>query len=444
MEEDREAQGRGGGGDGDAEAIRLRFLARRILDRGGGRGDDGGSLDGDGNERRLADNIEDGGWSLDEEAANDAWMEEHRNWAGDLPLHCACSRLLLAGFRPEQQRAVAGVVRMLVDEYPQALGARNREGMTPILAALASADPSGTDAMPSESLELLRDMIQLGGPTTLWGTRRVAAAAGLEPQADGVMPEGDRGDERGQVVVATALELACARCPDPDLVRALVEARLFSLCDGLLTGDWSALLPGAVAEFVTTEARYMFLALAEMLLHDTTRGVVPDETRERVRRAVRELVDLNELKGSSLATVQAVNMQVRGSAFWQLRSDVLNDGSLQEFLRGHDAFQELICGVCRMNKAGRLLRGSEPEESVAAEAATAVLSVGHHARILDSARGDPDCLFLHLRDSPNLFFQENPSPSSSSSSSSPSSSSSSSSSFAAAAAAALQWCTSMY
>jgi hypothetical protein len=98
-------------------------------------------------------------------------------------------------------------------------------------------------------------------------------------------------------------------------------------------------------------------------------------------------------------------MQVRGSAFWQLRSDVLSDGALQEFLRGHDAFQELICGVYRMNKAGRLLRSSEPEEGVPAESA---LSARDHARILDAARGEPDCLFWHLRDSPSLFLRENP------------------------------------
>jgi ankyrin repeat protein len=334
---------------------------------------------------------------------------QRRNLAGDLPLHRACSRLLWPGFRPEQQRAVADVVRMLVDEYPQALGARKYGGMTPILAALSSAYPDGSAAPSPEAVELLRRMIQLGGPTSLSGTRQTAAAAGFEPQADGDMPEGDGDDEGGQLVVATALELACARCPDPDLVLALVESRPFALCDSLLTGDSTALLPGTIVKLVTTEARYVFLALAEALLHDTTRGAVPDAIRERVRQAVRERVGQNELKGSALAAVQAVDRQVRGIAFWQLRSDVLNGGSLQEFLRGHDAFQELVCGVYRMNKAGRLLRGSEPEEGMPAESA---LSDRDHARILNAARGEPDCLFWHLRDSPSLFLRENPSDSS--------------------------------
>jgi hypothetical protein len=149
----------------------------------------------------------------------------------------------------------------------------------------------------------------------------------------------------------------------------------------------------------------MFLALAEALLHDTTSGAVPDEIRVRARLAIGEPVGQNELKGSALAAVQAVDMQVRGSAFWQLRLDVLNDGSLQEFLHGHDAFQELVCGIYRMNKAGRLLHGCEPEEGIPAES---TLSTRDHARILDAARGKPDCLFWHLRDSPSLFLRENP------------------------------------
>jgi hypothetical protein len=273
--------------------------------------------------------------------------------------------------------------------------------MTPILAALASADPAGGAAAPSpETVGLLRRMIQLGGPASLSGTRRVATA--------GFEPEGGGDDEGRRGAFTTALELACTRCPDPELVLALVEARPFSLCDSLL-GDWSALLPGAIAESVTAEARYTFLALAEALLHDATRGAVPDEIRERAREAIGERVVPDEVKGSALAAVQAVDMQVRGSAFWQLRSDVLSDGALQEFLRGNDAFQELVCGIFRMNKAGRLLRGSEPEEGMPAESA---LSAGDHARILDAAQGEPDCLFWHLRDSPSLFLRENPSDSS--------------------------------
>jgi hypothetical protein len=276
--------------------------------------------------------------------------------------------------------------------------------MTPILAALASADPAGGAAAPSpETVGLLRRMIQLGGPASLSGTRRVAAAAhGFEPEGGG------EGDE-GHVAFTTALELACARCPDPELVLALVEARPFSLCDGLLGGWSGALLPGAVAEFVAAEARCMFLALAEALHHDATREAVPDEIRERARQAIGEQVGQSELKGSALAAVRAIDRQVRGSAFWQLRSDVLNDGALQEFLRGNDAFQELVCGVYRMNKAGRLLRGSEPEEGIPAESP---LSARDHDRILDAARGEPDCLFWHLRDSPSLFLRENPSDSS--------------------------------
>jgi hypothetical protein len=148
-----------------------------------------------------------------------------RNGLWNLPLHGACSRLLWAGFRPEEQRAVADVVGMLVDEYPQALGARNRDEVTPILVALASADPTGAAAPPPETVELLRRMIQLGSPASLSATGRRAAAF-FEPEWAGK-------GEQGQLVVTTALELACARCPDPDLVLALAEARPFSLCDGL-------------------------------------------------------------------------------------------------------------------------------------------------------------------------------------------------------------------
>jgi ankyrin repeat protein len=97
---------------------------------------------------------------------------QDRNGTGDLPLHCACLWFLTAGFSPDQQRAAVDVIRMLIDGFPQALDARNHDGMTPVMVALASADPNGSAVLSPATLRLLRHMIQLGGSSSLWGNTR--------------------------------------------------------------------------------------------------------------------------------------------------------------------------------------------------------------------------------------------------------------------------------
>jgi hypothetical protein len=120
---------------------------------------------------------------------------------------------------------------------------------------------------------------------------------------------------------------------------------------------------------------------------------VPDAIRAHVRNAVGRPVppgDLND--GGGLAAVHAVPAHIRGPALGQLRSEVLSDGALQAFLRSSQDFQDLISGVHRMNKAGRL--EGPPGGGAAAE---------QHARILAAAGDNVSCLFLHLRESPALF-----------------------------------------
>jgi hypothetical protein len=155
-----------------------------------------------------------------------------------------------------------------------------------------------------------------------------------------------------------------------------------------------ASLSREIAPSVTSEACATFLALVEVLLHESTGGVVPDEIRDRVRRLATDSfipppIDATNLVASGI--VRLLRFQLPGFHVERLRSDILDDPALQEFLRTREDFQDLVNGVYRMNKAGRGV------------AQASVVSAERQVRVLQAARGDLSSLFLHLRDCGSLF-----------------------------------------
>jgi hypothetical protein len=358
-----------------------------------------------------------------------------------LPLHNACVVLL----RTTSTKHVLEVIRFLMSAYPDALWQRDCWGQTPIMAALqCDPGPGLWYHQSAKVLPLLLDMIRRGGSRSLWR-------------------------ERGEwhydqcKVTRTTLELACYSLPYPidlALISPLLEVHPAALCICLLKDDivavddtgysWIPLQEAAqryydqvqlqetnrfhgnaftpdsdasdrpvrvwraeVANVVAHGARAAFLAAADVLIHETTRGVVPDPICARVRQMLGRHVPPDVIgNGSSLALLRSVRDRVRGDALWRLRSDVLDDTDLQSFLQSSQDFQDLISGVYRMNKVGRLgglegpLGGSAVDGGAAAAAAApsaSGASVERHARILAAAGDSLSCLFLRVRESPALF-----------------------------------------
>jgi hypothetical protein len=142
------------------------------------------------------------------------------------------------------------------------------------------------------------------------------------------------------------------------------------------------------------EARAIYLALVEVLLHDTTRGCVPDPVRDHVRRESGSLVPPHALDRGGFAAAQAIRMIVPEHAFHRLRSDVLTNKQVQQFLRSHEPIQDMVTGVYRMNEAGR----SGGSDAFGDSSVDAPRPFDLHLRVLESAGDDLSCVFLHLRD----------------------------------------------
>jgi hypothetical protein len=158
----------------------------------------------------------------------------------------------------------------------------------------------------------------------------------------------------------------------------------------------------------------VFLALVEVLLHETTRevasdpirhgaaessrGVVSEATRGRVLQAVGKFVDVTMLsKDGSFAVVQEIQECVHGDDFGALRSDVLRDRDVHQLLEAQKSILDMVTGLYLMNKAGRL----RPEGGRAPD--SSAFSARWHVRVLESAKDNLSCLFLHLRGCPALF-----------------------------------------
>jgi hypothetical protein len=124
---------------------------------------------------------------------------------------------------------------------------------------------------------------------------------------------------------------------------------------------------------VTGACDAFLLAAVEVLLHETTQDVAPDRIRVRVLRPlVRTSLPTSSPLGRQAA---ASSPPFARSAILSARtpfgsSDILDDVDLQSFLRSSQDVQDLISGVYRMNRAGRL-GGAEGGGGAAASAAAA-------------------------------------------------------------------------
>jgi hypothetical protein len=134
-----------------------------------------------------------------------------------------------------------------------------------------------------------------------------------------------------------------------------------------------------------------------LLLHDTTRGVVPVPIREHVRQVVRSYVPRDVLSLGTLAAVRVIRSCVHENDLDRFHADLL-DGS-EQFLASEESFRDLGTEAGRMNRAGRL--EVAPDASFAGE---------HRARILSAAGDSLSCVFLHLRDSPAATSRIRPPP----------------------------------
>jgi hypothetical protein len=290
------------------------------------------------------------------------------------PLRNALSSRWFMGGLAEAVEAV----RFLIGKFPAALEARDDCGTTPVM--LAIWDTRDRSDASGAALDVLEEIV-CRSAESVRGTFR---------------------DWRTSLVY-TALEVACTRSlghgrtPFTRLVPTVMEAWPAALCVSLL-GRLTD-LPEEIAPAVRHKAGAMFLALMEVLLHDTTETVVPGPVRERVRRlvgqAVGRLVDMDRVGSRIVASV--LHRHVRDHDFHRLRSEILDDEPLQGFLRANAPVQEMATGLYHMNEAGRLVgRTSEGSPE-------AVIPPWRHARILEAAGGNVSCIFVHLREFPALL-----------------------------------------
>jgi hypothetical protein len=159
---------------------------------------------------------------------------------------------------------------------------------------------------------------------------------------------------------------------------------------------------GPLAGPAEDEARAMFLALIEVLVDETTKGVAPESVRDLVSKTIDPFVPkaVRE-RGGFFAAQTFLDLAGGQSAESELRSQVLGSNELQVFLRSSVPFQDFLTGVYRMNKAGRLGKSTTQAGRGLDETASAL----RHTRILEAAIDDASCLFLHLRVCPALFLQ---------------------------------------
>jgi hypothetical protein len=130
----------------------------------------------------------------------------------------------------------------------------------------------------------------------------------------------------------------------------------------------------------------MFFTLVEVMLHDTMEisgAILP---RLLIRRAAGGLVPREERTRDALAA-DTIRRHVRGHNLLQLRTTVMGYRPTQEVLEDPSVLR-FVSGVYRMDLAAERSSGA---------------AARRHLRVLEAARGNVDCLFLHLRDCPALF-----------------------------------------
>jgi ankyrin repeat protein len=251
--------------------------------------------------------------------------------SGALPLHLACQK--------SKPGRWLRVIERMIDAYPDALRERSLSGRTP---SLSGRTPVMTAILWNDHLfpgvpHFLVGMIKRGGSASVrgvWGYRS-----------------------------STALNHTLQHSPGPTLVSALIEAWPCALCLPLppLRVDSNHV---AVEALVMQESDAVIEALVEVLLHETTVGVVPDP----IRASVRQLVATQPGSRRDARAIQ----------------DVFGGYSERRFFLSREDLQDMITGIYRMNKAARVA------------GAPAAVTPAQHIKGLAAAADNPSCLFVYL------------------------------------------------
>jgi hypothetical protein len=308
-----------------------------------------------------------------------------RNNEGQLSLHLACNQLRRLDELEEAERALEAL-EVLIDARPDALVERDNSGNTPIATAIE----------PDHSMDawMRRLVHQDSPPDRTERTRRV-----IQFVMQRMLPRAPTSGLRDALTVdgvVGALSKVCKENPDLELASMFIELWILAVC-------LSQFDPVREDYELTSESRLMLLALVEILLHDTTKGAVPDPVRDHVRQSVISDTSADELT-SNRGVVQAIHELFLGEDLQQLRSLILRFPPLLELLThpllsGDALFQNFLVGVYLMNKAGRHhVRSPERQDGGGPDT-----KAYQHLRVLMAAIDNPSCLFLHLRDCDVLF-----------------------------------------
>jgi ankyrin repeat protein len=277
---------------------------------------------------------------------------------GALPLHLACGSL-------SPSSAKLSVIGRMIDAYPDALRVRDRAGCTPVMTAIGQIQQRTTGVA-----HVCVRMIQRGGSASVRGVCRYTTPAwtwylqyshvlvrmiqrGGSASVRGVF----RGDSSR---MATALNHTLQYYPNLALVSALIETWPCSLCLPLPPLRFYV----DVGALVRQESDAVIEALVEVLLHETTVGVVPDPIRASVRQ-------LAATQPGSRPDTRAIQ-------------DLFGGDFEKAFFLSREDIQDMITGIYRMNKAAR------------AAGAPAAVTPAQHIQVLAAAADNPSCLFVYL------------------------------------------------
>jgi hypothetical protein len=315
-------------------------------------------------------------------------LRTNNDWG--TPLHAACD----GGSHQ--------AIRFLLNEYPETLSVKNVNEHTPLQRIMLRINPA-----PVEVVELLYD----GFPQALtmtdqenYTSTHLACSYGALPQV--VQWLLDRGPENAQVLTndwfLTVLHLACKGNYPIEILRclfnlwpvaALVRANVFLWRDE----EDHQMLPyhctlekekQDAVEIMTEATKDTACALIECVLGATgNRSAIPvvviDHLYETLETAI---PGFGTSQVIGLALKQTLRPHLTPDLVWKL----VDHDNLQELLKEEDHIQSLICGLVRLNKAGRDYVTEDPSNML------------RGVRVLESI-SDMDCFYLHLRENSSSF-----------------------------------------
>jgi hypothetical protein len=321
-------------------------------------------------------------------------LEVRLSGEGYMLLHCAC---VIPGVSEQ-------VVKFLIDRYPQVLLEKsNTHQWTPLFCACSSDNAS------NQLIELLIDagpqaieMEEIDGWTPIHSACNKNIALRLIRKMIGLKPQVLRKvGKSGLTVLRTAcfgrasvMVLCC-------LVDAFPVACLYNVGGST---PYHALLHYSPNPENVNQARPE-IELPQVLGYMKTATIgaicalldcfhisaftIPTDVATYVEEILSLVPGLNDLIQKGSVIPESVIREHMGVGDRALMFLVCNQ-SLQDLLTKDAAYQDLICGVIRMNQCGRNYIQQEPSNKLCGVC------------VLEAALDNVDCLFLHVRESPYL------------------------------------------